>query len=308
MNILVSGSHGLIGTALVRRLEIAGHRVVPLVRAGTAGGTGVSETGVPWHPGQGVLDRDTLARHGPYHAVVHLAGAGIGDRRWNPSRRQEILASRVGPTRLLAEAVAALDPVPPVLVSASAVGYYGDRGDEELTEQSDPGTGFLADVCRQWEAATAPADEATRVVHLRTGIVLSSRGGALAKQLPLFRLGLGGRLGSGRQQMSWITLEDQVSVIERAIQDDGLRGPVNTTAPAPVTNAEFTRALGRALHRPAVLAVPAPVLGLVLGREMAGELLLAGQRVLPSRLVAAGFPFAHPDIDTALAAVLPPGR
>ena len=189
-------------------------------------------------------------------------------------------------------------------MSASAVGYYGDRGDEELDERSAPGTGFLAEVCRAWEAATAPAADASRVVQLRTGIVLPRRRGALAKQLPLFRLALGGRLGSGRQYMSWITLDDAVSVIRRAIDDDALAGPLNVTTPEPVTNARFTRALATAVHRPAVLAVPRPALRVAFGRPMADELLLAGQRVLPARLVAAGHRFAHPDLDSALAAVL----
>lgn len=308
MNVLLSGSHGLIGSALATRLTAEGHDVVPLVRStGTSAG-GSQAAAVPWDPPQGTVDRDALHRHGPYDAVVHLAGAGIGDHRWNAARRQEILASRVGSTRLLATLAAHLDPVPGVLVSASAVGWYGDRGDELLTEESAPGRGFLADLCRAWEAAAAPASGAMRVVYLRTGIVLARQGGALAKQLPLFRLGLGGRLGNGRQHMSWITLDDEVSVIRRALDDDRLVGPVNATAPSPVTNAEFTRALGRALRRPAVLAVPRPVLAAALGREMAHELLLAGQRAVPARLTAAGHAFAHPDIDRALASVLAPGR
>jgi len=237
-----------------------------------------------------------------------MAGAGIGDHRWTDARRQEIMASRVGPTRLLAGIAAHLDPVPGVLVSASAIGYYGDRGDEILTEESAPGEGFLADVCRAWEDATAPAGDWMRVVHLRTGVVLSALGGALAKQLPLFRLGLGGRLGSGRQYTSWITLDDEVSAIRRALEDDRLTGPLNATAPNPVTNAELTRALGRALHRPTLLTVPRPALAVVLGGEMSRELLLGGQRVHPARLIALGHTFAHPDIDSALDAVLAPGR
>jgi len=305
MNVLVSGSHGLIGGALVRSLTADGHVVVPLVRPGASPGRqGV----VAWDPERGTVDRAALERSGPYDAAVHLAGAGIGDRRWSAARRRTILASRVDSTHLFAETLVQLDPVPRVLVSASAVGYYGDRGDEALTEESGPGHGFLADVCRSWEAATAGADEALRVVHLRTGVVLSRTGGALAKQLPLFRLGMGGRLGSGRQYVSWITLDDEVSVIRRALDDDRLVGPVNATAPAPVTNSRFTKALAGAVRRPAVLAVPGPALALALGGEMARELLLTGQRVLPARLTSLGHDFAQPDIDTALSAVLASGR
>lgn len=311
MNVLISGSHGLIGSALAGSLIAEGHGVVRLVReapAARARAGGDRPAEVPWNPSQGTLDQEALDRHGPYAAVVHLAGAGIGDRRWTDARRKEIMASRVGPTRLLAEIAAHLHPVPGVLVSASAVGYYGDRGDEILTEESAPGEGFLADVCRAWEDATAQAGDSMRVVHLRTGVVLTSRGGALAKQLPLFRLGLGGRVGSGRQYMSWITLDDEVSVIRRALEDDRLTGPLDATAPTPVTNAEFTRALGRALHRPALFTVPRPALAAVLGGEMSRELLLAGQRVQPARLIALGHTFAHPGIDGALDSVLAPGR
>jgi len=311
VNVLISGSHGLIGSALAGSLSAEGHGIVKLVRgapAARARGGDDRPAEVPWDPSRGTVDHEALDRHGPYAAVVHMAGAGIGDHRWTDARRQEIMESRVGPTRLLAEIAAHLDPVPGVLVSASAIGYYGDRGDEILTEESAPGEGFLADVCRAWEDATAPASDSMRVVHLRSGVVLTSRGGALAKQLPLFRLGLGGRLGSGRQYMSWITLDDEVSVIRRALEDDRLAGPLNATAPTPVTNAEFTRALGRALHRPALFAVPRQALAAVLGGEMSRELLLAGQRVQPARLIAVGHSFAHPGIDGALESVLAPGR
>lgn len=311
MNVLISGSHGLIGSALAGSLSAEGHGIVKLVRgapAARARGGDDRPAEVPWDPSQGTIDQEALDRHGPYAAVVHMAGAGIGDHRWTDARRQEIMASRVGPTRLLAGIAAHLDPVPGVLVSASAIGYYGDRGDEILTEESAPGEGFLADVCRAWEDATAPAGDWMRVVHLRTGVVLSALGGALAKQLPLFRLGLGGRLGSGRQYTSWITLDDEVSAIRRALEDDRLTGPLNATAPNPVTNAELTRALGRALHRPTLLTVPRPALAVVLGGEMSRELLLGGQRVHPARLIALGHTFAHPDIDSALDAVLAPGR
>ena len=315
MRVLLSGSRGLIGRALTEQLEGEGHVVVPLVRPISGPGplqegrggeeTGRRSMGVPWDPGRGVIDRTALIRHGPFEAVVHLAGAGIGDGRWTVRRRQEILASRVVSTRLLTDALVALDEVPGVLVNASAVGYYGDRGNEELTEASRPGEGFLSEVCRAWEEEAAAAEVAMRVVRLRSGVVLARHGGVLAKELPPFRLGLGARLGSGRQFVSWITLADHVAVIKRAIDDDRLAGPVNATAPQAVTNADFTRALGRALHRPALLVVPSPALRLALGRDRAQELLLASQRVRPDRLQAIGHTFAHADIDGALSSLLP---
>lgn len=304
MKVLLSGSHGLIGRALATRLTAEGHGVVRLVREAPAAVAVDGQRAVAWDPRNDWVDGDALDRHGPYEALVHLAGAGIGDRRWSAARRREILASRVGSTDLIARLAARLDPRPGVLVSASAVGYYGDRGDEVLTEESTPGEGFLADVCRAWESATAPADDALRVVRLRTGIVLALHGGALARQLPIFRLRLGGRLGSGRQYLSWITLDDHVSIVRRALDDDRLVGPVNATAPSPVTNAQFTRALGRALHRPAGLAVPRPALAAVVGAQRSRQLLLASQRALPGRLTAVGHRFAHPDIERALASVL----
>ncbi|HLM96249.1 MAG TPA: TIGR01777 family oxidoreductase, partial [Acidimicrobiales bacterium] len=241
-------------------------------------------------------------------AVVHLAGAGIGDKRWSATRRQEIVSSRVQSTALLARSLAELDRPPSVLVSASAVGVYGDRGDEELTEASGPGSGFLAELCRAWEDATGRATQAgIRVVRLRSGVVLSAHGGALARQLPLFRLGVGGRLGSGRQWLSWISLADEVGAVLHALDEPSLEGPVNATAPTPVTNRDFTAALGRALHRPAVLAVPGFALRVALGSDLASEMVLAGQRVLPAKLSASGYEFSHADIDTALAALLASG-
>lgn len=303
MRVLVSGASGLIGRALTRRLETGDHQVVRLVRPGSAA-VGGGPT-VTYDPAAGHLDLGELAAAGPYDAVVNLAGAGIGDRRWTAARKAELEESRIGVTGLVTRAAAALAPAPRVVVSASAVGYYGDRGDEELTESSPAGGGFLADLCRSWEAAALPAAEAgIRTVLLRTGIVLSASGGALGKQLPLFKLGLGGRLGSGRQYTSWITLDDEVAVIERALGDESLVGPVNATAPHPVTNAELTAAIGRALHRPAVLVVPSVALRMALGAEMADEMLLSGQRVLPAALEGAGHAFSHPDLPGALAAVL----
>ena len=301
MRILVSGSHGLIGRELVTRFEAGGHQVVRLLRTvGAAAATG----GVAWDPMGGWADDGALRRAGPFYAAVHLAGAGLADRRWNPERRRTILDSRVRSTATLSATLCALPDPPEVLVSASAVGVYGDRGDELLDETSDVGRGFLADLCREWEAATAPAEERFRVVHLRTGIVLSPAGGALGRQLPLFRLGLGGRLGSGRQYMSCISLEDEVRLIEFAVTTDDLRGPVNATGPEPVTNAEYTAVLGAVLRRPAVLGVPRAVLSLVLGRELVDEAVVASQRAVPGAALAAGFAFRHPTVEAALGELL----
>jgi uncharacterized protein (TIGR01777 family) len=296
MRVLITGSHGLIGSAVAADLESDGHAVVRLVRQG----------GSPsWDPGRGTLDPSALQG---VDAVVHLAGAGIADGRWSPARRREILESRVLPTDLLARRLADADPRPGVLVSGSAIGFYGSRGDEEVDEDSAGGAGFLADVVRQWEAATAPAEEAgIRVVHARTGVVQSPQGGALRKQLPLFRLGLGARLGSGRQYLSWISLDDEVGAIRHALADASLSGPVNLTAPNPVTNAEYTRALGAVLGRPTVLAAPAVALRLVLGAELSEEMLLGGARVRPRRLERSGYLFRHPELREALASALAGG-
>lgn len=238
-------------------------------------------------------------------AVVNLAGAGIGDKRWSEKRKEEIFVSRVSATSFLCEKVASLEPSPRVLVNASAIGFYGDRGDEVLTEDGAKGRGFLSDLCEAWENATAAArSKGIRVVRLRSAVVLARQGGALGRQLPLFRLGIGGPLGRGDQWLSWIALRDEVSVIERVIADDSIEGPVNASSPNPVRNAEFTRALGRALHRPAMLAVPRAALRLALGKQMANEVVLASQRVLPTRLQAAGFGFEYPTLEKALQSVL----
>jgi hypothetical protein len=228
----------------------------------------------------------------------------VAGRRWTSAYRREILQSRVDSTRAIATLLAGLREPPEAFLVASACGIYGDRKDEILDEQSSPGKGFLADVCQEWEAATRPAEEAgIRVVHLRFGVVLTPAGGALGKMLPLFRLGLGGRLGSGKQWMSWISMADAVAAVLFAVETPGLAGPMNLTAPEPVTNMQFTRALARAVHRPAILPAPAIALRILLG-EMANEALLASERTVPARLVAAGFQFAHPTVAEALAAAL----
>jgi uncharacterized protein len=306
VNVLVAGSTGLIGTALVDRLERDGHTVVRLVRGSSRPS---SSPAVRWDPGGGTFDRQALADVGPIDAAVDLAGAGIGDRRWSPARKQEIRQSRVDSTALIADMVVGCTPRPHVLVNASAVGFYGDRGDEILTETSTNGSGFLAQLCRAWEEATAPAaDAGIRTVLARNGIVLSPRGGALGRQLPLFRLGLGGRLGPGTQFRSWISLEDELAALARCLEDDGLSGPVNLTAPEPVTDADFAAALGRAVHRPARLPAPAAALWVTFGAEMASEMLLSGQRVVPAALVSHGFGFTHATLDDALRWVVAQSR
>lgn len=293
MNVLVSGSSGFIGSAVVTALEAEGHTVRRLVR-GTP-----RDQDVAWDPAAGTIDADALQGT---EAVVHLAGEGIGDRRWSEEQKARIRVSRVEGTRLLAASLAGLPTPPHVMVSGSAIGYYGDRGDEVLTEDSPPGDDFLARVCSEWEAATAPAEQVgTRVVHVRTGIVLASAGGSLGRQVRLFKLGLGGRLGSGRQYVSWISLDDEVGAILHLLDSATARGPHNLTSPEPVTNADLTKALGRALHRPSIVPVPGLALDLVLGREMARSMVLASQRVVPERLREDGYQFRHPDVESALA-------
>jgi len=293
MRIAITGSSGLIGTALASQLVTAGHTVVPVVRRAV----GADEVAIRWDPDGGTIDSAGLDG---IDAVVHLAGAGIGDHRWSAARKQVIRESRTRGTALLAEALAGLARPPAVLVSGSAIGYYGDRGDEILTETSAPGDDFLAGICTAWEAAAAPAGDAgVRVAHIRTGIVTTTAGGALPKLLPLFKLGLGGRFGSGRQWWSWITRRDVVRAIEFLLAND-VHGPVNLTAPAPVTNREFSAALGRALSRPNWLPVPAFGPKLIVGPELAQALLFTSARVQPTVLEGAGFTFEDPDLATAL--------
>lgn len=285
MQVAITGSSGLIGTALSAALRDAGHRVTPIVRRS------------PARPDE--LGLDALDLTG-VDAVVNLAGAGIGDKRWDEERKRLLVSSRVETTRKVAAAVAAAGV--PVLLSGSAIGFYGNRGDEALTEASPAGDGFLADLCVQWEAAAAEAAGA-RVALLRTGITLSPKGGALKKLLPLFKLGVGGRMGSGNQWVSWIALDDHVRATVHLLRSD-VAGPVNLTAPNPVTNAEQAKTLGRVLKRPTVLPTPSFGPKLLLGRELADALLHDSQRVLPAVLQSCGFSFSHPDLEGALRSLL----
>ena len=291
----ISGASGLVGRVLVEYFEGRGWRVLRLVRRHAQGAGEVS-----WDPVAGQLD--VAALEGT-DAVVHLAGENIASGRWTRSRKRRILDSRVRGTRLVAESLAAMAQPPAVLVSASAVGFYGDRGAERLTEEAQSGEGFLAEVCRRWEAATASAPEGTRVVHLRLGMVLAKEGGALDRMLPPFKMGVGGPLGSGQQYVSWITLRDLARAVEYLVDAEGVVGALNAVAPGPVTNREFVQTLGNVLGRPAVVPAPAFALRLALG-EMADELLLSSARVFPKRLEEAGFVFEQTNIENALRAVL----
>lgn len=294
MKVVVSGASGLIGSALVPALREAGHDVVRLVRRQP---TGAGE--VRWDPARGELAQSQLSG---VDAIVNLSGENLA-KRWTKTRKREILSSRVDSTSLLARTAAALEPRPSVLVIASAVGFYGDRGDEILTEESSGGTGFLSDVVRAWEAAANPAREAgIRVVHLRQGIVLSKDGGALKPMLLPFKLGVGGPVGGGDQWWSWVAMEDLTAAYLHALASD-IAGAVNLTAPNPATNRQFTKALGKALRRPAVLPVPSFAARALFG-EMGETMLLEGQRVLPARLQDAGFTFAAPTIDAGMARAL----
>lgn len=291
MDVCITGASGLVGSTLTAFLTTGGHKVSPFVRKAAKPGD------IFWNPAENKIDAAALEGKS---AVVHLAGEGIASGRWTAAKKARIRDSRVVGTRLLCETLAKLKNPPKVLVSASAIGYYGDRADEELIETSTPGTGFLPDVCCQWEEATRPASEAgIRVVNTRIGVILTPRDAALAKMLTPFKLCLGGVVGSGRQWWSWISLDDVVGGIHHALMTDSLRGPVNLTAPIPVTNREFTKTLGRVLHRPTIFPMPAFAARLVLG-EMANDLLLASARVLPKQLEASGYDFRHRDLETAL--------
>lgn len=299
MEIAVTGASGLIGSALIAALEAEGHRVRRFVRGGAA-----ISGNIAWDPIAGTIESGGLDG---VEAVVHLAGEGIGEKRWNAEQKERILSSRILGTALIGRSVAAMTKPPRVLLSASAIGWYGNRGDEVLTESSSAPEppDFLSEVCVDWEAAAAPAvDAGIRTVLLRTGIVLTPKGGALGRMITPFRLGLGGKIASGKQWMSWISLEDEIQAILHALRDDSVSGPVNLTAPAPVTNLEFTKALGKAVHRPTILPTPLAPLKLALGAELITALLVNGQRVLPSALEASGYRFRHPDIASAFASIL----
>ena len=296
MKILITGASGLIGQALTKQLNASGHTTVAAVRREPR-----RNDEVQWNPATGEMSPSVFDG---VDAVVHLAGAGIGDKRWTDSYKMEILQSRTLGTALLADTMASLDKKPSVFLSGSAIGIYGVRDDTELGEDAAIGTGFLADVCRDWEAASASASAAgIRTVLLRTGIVLSPKGGALKKQLPLFKLGLGGKFGNGKQWQSWISITDEVNAIIHLLTSN-LSGAVNLTAPNAVTNAEFTRVLASVVSRPAILPIPSFGPKLLLGGELADALLFTGQRVVPNALVADGFHFAHPTLDVALRALL----
>jgi uncharacterized protein (TIGR01777 family) len=295
--IAVSGSSGLIGGGLVTLLEGEGHRVDRLVRQEPRSGS----SDIRWDPAAGQVDVPALEG---VDTVVHLAGENIAAGRWTAARKEAIRRSRVNGTKLLCESLASLERRPEVLVAASAIGYYGDRGSERLTEESEAGSGFLPEVCRAWEAATQPADAAgIRVVNLRIGVVLAANGGALARMVPIFKKGVGGKLGNGRQYVSWIAVGDLLDVIRYVLSTGSLSGPVNAVAPNPVTNAELTKALGSLLRRPTIFPVPARVVRLTFG-QMGQDLLLASTRVEPAKLVESGFAFSYPNLAGALEAEL----
>ncbi|MGI8810774.1 MAG: TIGR01777 family oxidoreductase [Acidimicrobiales bacterium] len=292
MKILVTGSSGLIGRELVATLTGQGHQVTRLVRRPAQAGEAT------WDPAAGTIEADKLEGH---DAVVHLAGAGIGDHRWTDEHKRAVMDSRVQGTSLLTRTLAGLSSPPSVLASGSAVGFYGYEIELPVTEASPRGAGFLADVVSAWEKATAPASEAgIRVALLRSGVVLTAKGGALKKQLLPFKLGLGGRLGTGRQWLSWISLDDEVAGIIHVLTEKAVQGPVNVTSPEPVTNADFTATLARVLKRPASMPVPTVALHALFGEEMTKEMLLGGQQVRPAALETSGFTFAHPSLEGAL--------
>jgi uncharacterized protein (TIGR01777 family) len=297
VRVAISGAGGLIGSALSDALRTRGDHVLRLTRTGVTAGDAIS-----WDPEGGRIDAPALEG---LDGVVHLAGEGIGERRWSDEQKRRIKESRTRGTAVLAGAIASREQKPSVFVSGSAIGYYGDRGDDVLTEANTPGHDFLAGVCQAWEAETQPAiDAGIRTVHIRTGIVLAKHGGALKRLLLPFKLGIGGRVGSGRQWMSWVTLDDEVRAILHALDAARLDGPINVTAPTSVTNDEFTKTLGAVLHRPTVLPTPLLPLKLRYSSELVEALLLVSQRVMPARLEASGFTFSQPTLDGALRKML----
>ena len=295
MKVLITGSSGMIGAALAESLVANGHEVIRLRRQK------LTDDSPMWDPENGVID---LADVRDINAVVHLAGENVAKGRWDSQKKGRILHSRVMGTKLLADYFSAADYKPNIFVSASAIGVYGNRGDELVDETSEPGSGFMADVCKQWEAATASASDAgIRVAHARIGVVLSTRGGALKTMLLPFKLGLGGVFGTGKQFMSWVSLDDVVGMIQFLIAHNSLQGPVNLVAPNAVSNREFTKTLGRALHRPTIFSLPAFVARMAFG-EMADELLLASTRVLPKKLIDSGYQFLNPELEEAFEQML----
>ena len=293
MKILISGSRGLVGATLQQYLDNAGHCVIPLLRKRPTAG----QVGVHWNPISNIVDTDAIEGA---DAVVHLAGENIAQGRWTKAKKQLIRDSRVDGTQLLSAALSGLQNKPQVLVCASAIGYYGDRDDEVLTEFSTRGSGYLPDVCRDWETASEiAANCGIRVVLLRYGVILSANGGALAKMLKPFKMGVGGKIGGGRQYMSWIAIDDAVGVIVHAIENDELNGPVNAVSPNPVTNLEYTKTLGRVISRPTLFPMPALAARAAFG-QMADDLLLASSRVEPAKLKKSGYVFQHPELEGAL--------
>lgn len=300
MKILISGASGLVGTAATTALRADGHDVAHFVRPGRTAASG----DVPWDPMSARVD---LAPMEGADAILHLSGASIGDGRWTDNRRRILRSSRLGSTRVLVDAIAKLQRKPRVFLAASAIGYYGNRGDEVLTETSSNGHDFLAQLTRDWEAESLRGREiGVRTVLLRFGVILSTRGGALPKMLAPFKFGLGGKLGNGRQWISWVALEDVVGAIQMALTDERFAGAVNIVAPKPVQNANFTRGLASAVRRPAIFPAPAFMLRLALG-EMANELLLTSQRVKPEKLLVAGFQFRYENLESALRAIVVEG-
>ncbi len=301
MKILITGSSGLIGGVLMQRLAADGHEIVRLIRRPVRD----PEHELRWSPRHGRIDRDGVAN---VDAVIHLAGKNVAAGRWNDRLKQEIQDSRVESTQLLANTMAELRREgrgPSILLSTSATGFYGSRGDDTLTESASPGEGFLADVCMDWEDATKPArDAGVRVANLRLGVVLTRDGGMLPKLEPIFRLGLGGPLGDGRQWFPWVHVDDVADVFAFALTEDSLSGPVNVTAPNPVRHGEFVKALGKVLNRPTVIPVPAPLVELAMGKEMARDMVLASQRVIPAKLVEHGYAFRYAQVDEALRAAV----